>query len=249
MYIISKYKDYYDGVAGTMGIDKTIVYERTPIEIENPDRPAMFKRHPYWWSSNPHSPFLQLENYRTIKKEFRNKYGHFGFFIMGFCGKLYVGWKLYSEVKKFGSIYPELITEFTYDFDRIKEIIKTQNRHGNMEDLMNYVKTYDAMQLFRDLKAPVFVYDDDYNRVSIVQYGSVESGGKARFAVNLLLKEYEFYKVFDAFQAFQEVMMFMGGVLGRGEKEILEVADKYKITQHGFDYKWSFRKMPENGKV
>jgi hypothetical protein len=42
--------------------------------------------------------------------------------------------------------------------------------------------------------------------------------------------------------------MFMGGVLGKGEKEIIEVADKYKITQHGFDYKWSFRKKSEKNK-
>ena len=31
MYIIAKNKDYYDGVAGTMGIDKTIVYERNTV--------------------------------------------------------------------------------------------------------------------------------------------------------------------------------------------------------------------------
>ena len=56
--------------------------------------------------------------------------------------------------------------------------------------------------------------------------------------------DYEFYKVFDSFTAFQEIQMFMGGVLGSGEKEIVEVADKYKIGQHGFD-KWSFRREPD----
>jgi hypothetical protein len=35
--------------------------------------------------------------------------------------------------------------------------------------------------------------------------------------------------------------MFLGGVLGSELKDIVEVADKYKITQHGFD-KWSFRR-------
>jgi len=38
--------------------------------------------------------------------------------------------------------------------------------------------------------------------------------------------------------------MFMGGVLGSPEKEIVQIEDKYKITQHGFD-KWSFRKEPK----
>jgi hypothetical protein len=48
----------------------------------------------------------------------------------------------------------------------------------------------------------------------------------------------------DSFTAFQEISMFLGGVLGAGEKNIVEVEDKYKITQHGFN-KWSFRKEPE----
>jgi hypothetical protein len=241
MLILSKQKDYYDGVVGTMGVDKTIVYERQITEIENPDRPTMFKRHPFWWSSNPHSPFLQLDEFRTINKEFRTKYEHSGYFILGFCGKLYVGWKLYKEVKKQGYPNFNLITTITYDFDEIKKIIKSKNRHGNMEDLVNYIKTYDAMQFFRDLNAPAFVYDADYHRNSIYEYTGIKSTAGTRFAVNPILKDYEFYKVFDAFQAFQEVQMFMGGVLGRGEKPITEVADKYKITQHGFD-KFSFRK-------
>jgi len=37
MYIISKNKDYYDGVVGSVGMDKTIVYERYPDETNNRD--------------------------------------------------------------------------------------------------------------------------------------------------------------------------------------------------------------------
>ena len=65
-----------------------------------------------------------------------------------------------------------------------------------------------------------------------------------KFFINPLLKDYQFYKVYDAVQTFQEIQMFISGVLGNKEKEIIEVADKYKITQHGFDKKWSFRKEP-----
>ena len=35
MYIIAKKKDYYDGVVGTMGIDKTIVYNRETKIFDN----------------------------------------------------------------------------------------------------------------------------------------------------------------------------------------------------------------------
>ena len=120
-----------------------------------------------------------------------------------------------------------------------------------MYDNLNYVTSYNAMDWFRNMKAPIFVYDHDFGRTHIDKYVNRNSwkweGNHSKFIITPLLKNYEFYKVFDSFQAFQEVMMFMGGVLGRGEKEIVEVADKYKIGQHGFD-KWSFRKMPEHGK-
>ena len=62
-----------------------------------------------------------------------------------------------------------------------------------------------------------------------------------KFFINPNLKNYEFYKIFDTFQAFQEIQMFLGGVLGAGEKNIIEVEDKYKIAGHGFN-KWSFRR-------
>ena len=51
----------------------------------------------------------------------------------------------------------------------------------------------------------------------------------------------------DTFTAFQEIQMYISGVLGTGEKEIIEVEDKYKIPQHGFN-KWSFRREPTKKK-
>ncbi len=38
MYIIAKNKDYYDGVVGSVGMDKTIVYERVIDEIESNEK-------------------------------------------------------------------------------------------------------------------------------------------------------------------------------------------------------------------
>ena len=39
--------------------------------------------------------------------------------------------------------------------------------------------------------------------------------------------------------------MFLSGKLSKELNETVEIEDKYKIEQHGFD-KWSFRKMPES---
>ena len=83
----------------------------------------------------------------------------------------------------------------------------------------------------------LFVFDVDYQRSGI---GKCYRNKNSKFFVNQNLNEYQFYKVFDAFRAFQEIQMFIGNVL-TGEKKIIDIDDKYKITQHGFD-KWSFRK-------
>jgi hypothetical protein len=245
MYIIAKKKDYYDGVAGTTGIDKTIVYERETIEVENASIPKPFKgKEGYWGIRYMETPFHEL-TYHRLKKEFYNVCDEHAHFIIGFCGKLYVGWKLYRVIDETDD---SISTKFTYDNEYMKTILEQKSWHGNLADSLEYIKTFDALQIFRDLNAPVFVYDGDYGRTSFSKKRGGYNTHNPKFFINPLLKDYRFYKVFDAVQAFQEVQMFMGGVLGRGEKEIVEVQDKYKITQHGFDYKWSFRKEPEKNK-
>ncbi len=238
MYIIAKKKDYYDGVVGTMGVDKTLVYERETQEFEGDDIPVIFERKKgYWGISRTKTPFHQM-NYHYIKKEFRNICDEHSYFIIGFCGKLYIGWKLYRVINS----NDEVSTEFTYDNEYIKKILEDKSWDGILSDSIDYVQSFNALQIFRDLKSPAFVYDSDYGRT--YYYKKRNNNHHSKFIINPLLKNYEFFKMFDSFQAFQEVSMFMGGVLGKGEKEITEVADKYKITQHGFN-KWSFRKEPE----
>ncbi len=205
MYIISKQKDYYDGVVGSVGIDKTIVYERVAQEIEsNKDYPKTIVEladgdSSTWWDTG-------LNRYH-VKKDQKKFDGNCAF-IVGFCGKLYVGWKFYREIKRQMPNNSDWKVEFTYD---------------------------------GEYNTPAFVYDCDWSEDNF--------GGNYRhsFVINPKLKDLQFYKVFDAFTAFQEISMFLGGVLGVGEKEIIEIEDKYKIGQHGFD-KWSFRKEPTKKK-
>jgi len=88
MYIISKRKDYYDGVAGTTGIDKTIVYNRDIIELDEEKYPKIFRRYHALNNTKP-SPFYRLSNV-SVKKELKVVYEHVAPFIIGFCGKIYV---------------------------------------------------------------------------------------------------------------------------------------------------------------
>lgn len=243
MYIIAKKKDYYDGVAGSTGIDKTIVYDRQIVELERDEIPTEFRKRGYYTKEN--NPLYLLSN-ASIKKEYQETYPKGAYFIIGFCGKLYLGWKFYSFKKNCEyNDYENINTLITYDLDYIKEILEEKTWYGVTADQIESVLNFNAMDWFRKFNAPCFVYDYDYGRTHLDEK-YWRSDNISKFIINPLLKEYEFYKMFDTFQTFQEIQMFISGVLGNKEKEIVQVADKYKIAQHGFD-KWSFRKEPKDG--
>lgn len=62
--------------------------------------------------------------------------------------------------------------------------------------------------------------------------------------INAQLKSIEFYRRLTAAEVFQELEMFLGGVLAPENRPMVEIEDKHRITQHGFD-KYSFRKAPQ----
>jgi hypothetical protein len=242
MLILTRKKDYYDGVAGSTGIDKTIVYEREEKELTNKEVPMFFVHGSHSWQKNRDSAFINFR-YHNLKKEFQKKYPLMNYFIIGFCGKLYVGWKLYYEIPQGFSIPNKLITEITFDESYITSMIDDKSGwRGKFSDNLNEIKNYDALDIFRKYHTPIFVFDSDYDVTYISNNGKYRNMN-SKFFINPTLNKYEFYKIFDSFQAFQEIQMFMSGVLGSNEKNIVEVEDKYKITQYGFD-KWSFRKEP-----
>ena len=57
--------------------------------------------------------------------------------------------------------------------------------------------------------------------------------------LNPKLAKYEFFKKLAAWQAFQELSMFLGN-LAAPDKTTVQLSEKDRINQHGFD-NWSFR--------
>lgn len=237
MLIISKFNDYYDGVVSSVGIDKTIVFNREQkiIERSNIDFPKLLVYEPYKNRYKSNNPFQYLNRY-TYRLETDTDYIKIDPFVIGFCGKYFIGWT--KEIKEGNNI--EKIITYNIEDEDIVDKIKNKSYIFKLEsfhDVVHKIKTMDDMTLFRDYKTPIFVVDY-----------TVERKGDDKFIINPSLKEYEFYKIYDSFTAFQEIQMFLTGVLGNNEKEIEEIDDKHKIEQHGFDYKWSFRKEPKKNK-
>ena len=217
MYIISKFHDYYDGVMRT-GIDKTIVYNRHEQVIDDViiNLPESFH---YLMKYDIH------DNIREYIPKHKNLYE---VFLIGFCGKPYIGWRFYF--KEDNNVFNYNFNEkIVYDLNELKKYLKFKTYNDNIENNINSIKNQDFLNIFRKYNTPVFVYE---------HYRCCDN---KTLIINPQLKKYQFFKIFDSYGAFQEIQMFISGVLGNKEKEIVEVGEKYKVEQHGFN-KWSFRR-------
>lgn len=233
LIIDKKRKDYYDGVVGTTGIDKTIVFNRILNEINDEKKfPKLFQRSGGWKDK------LQLNQRFSYNKK-STKYNNATHFIIGFCGKLYLGFKMYYT-KQNNSPHNEILIDFTYDVNEFKTHFNQRFSFVNFDEFVEYVSNYDTIDIHRELNTPIFLLDMNYFNSPIYEH--------KHFIINPTLKNYHFYKVFDTFTTFQEIQMYISGVLGVGENPMIEISDKNKITQHGFDSKWSFRKPPKEKK-
>ena len=248
MYIISKYKDYYDGAVG-MGIDKSIVYERTFQSMLTPDHIKEKLQEEKNWRVG----FTHQYGYNRIPKGKYNTY----LVVIGFCGKLYPAIRTEAHDEKYEYPYYNEVHDIIYDVDQIKAFLDSQESNSDryfkksktdvqqFEDYLNRIKNVDPLEIHREFNSPIFAYgyppvqqDWEFRK----DYNVEKSHG---FFINPMLKDYKFAKVFDPYTAFQEIQMFISGVLPVGDDvDAFPYTEKQKVAQHGMD-KWSFRKPPE----
>lgn len=229
MLIVSDYKDYYDSIARN-GIDNTIVYQRKESRI----------------------PFGKPNDYREYDRYLKTSDGLFntklpddlvhgdtglGYltaFIVGFCGKIYTGAEITPKNGK---------TFFSYELDEIRkyhEDFGTNRWYRSKREILKFsFLNKDYSFLFQHFKVPIFVlYYDAFKSFS--KFNSEGRPINSGFFLNRQLKDLEFYKVFDPYRTFQEIQMYISGVLGTNQNPTENIEDKYRIKQYGFD-EWSFR--------
>lgn len=120
-----------------------------------------------------------------------------------------------------GRDYPFIKVDDTYHYDEhlISEALKISKR-----DIREHFHRPRSNGLFREYGVPV--------------YGGM--GGA--FYLNPRLQDYQFAKVIDPFQAYQQISMYIGGVLGKGNPEPPVIDNDTLIEIKGFCPKTSFRK-------
>jgi hypothetical protein len=242
MLILSKHKDYYDSAVG-MGIDKTIVYERHTRQEHIPDElNNLFDKHANYSLYRQFIGNIPEDKYET-------RLVH-----IGFCGKIYIGLVISKEVPD-GEYLTKKIYKLLWDFDKIRKLLKKdvkkskyswfRNQQSDLKYFNNYVAkidAYDATKWFRKFNTPIFVVgvppiNDTYGWKQ--KFGMNNEDG--HLYINPILKDYQFAKVFDPYTAFQEIQMYVSGVLGVNKDGTeLPATEKQKVAQHGMN-KWSFR--------
>lgn len=239
MRIISKFNDYYDGAQG-YGIDKELVYLRKTEESKPPSDISTFINHYSREIYEDNGGRYLIMN--QARKKHRKAVRFAKTFIVGFCGEIRLCVKVTEFADKFGNIKEH----YCYTREDINEHLYVPDVKFNKgdyfcKDIRLVFDRFDRnrmRQYFIDHRVPCFVSYSGW----AAPFPSKDRKFKRSLIHNPCLKDIQFYKVHDAYSAFQEISMFMGS-LGKDAPEMDNIADEHRIAGHGFD-KFSFRKLP-----
>ena len=247
MKIYSKFHDYYDKALG-YGIDPTVTYERKEEDIT-----GLVKKQPILEKiiKKIHDDVFDFRVERVNSPELQviNK------IVVLFCGKVYFCVKISYKIKGV-PYYDNTVTEFIYTFDAFKRAIVTHSKinlehnitsglfDGARSKPMSIGKRFKLLFDKQGIESEIVkdLHFELDSPVMVINYDLIYTYSK-RISVfkNKCLKDIEFFKIVNPFEAFQELSMFIGGVMGGKSPIMIEVSDKDRIAKHGFD-KFSFRK-------
>lgn len=246
----SKFHDYYD-TAMAHGMDKELVYMRNQsIRPINEKWGTIFSNS---WNRFPslgsmeytiepgvvlfcgkQSPYIRLiynkDDIRTSAQTV-HAYGinDVDEFVDKYCAKYTLD-----------SYYGTNETGTNKIYKRSRAYNKRQKNREKFERFFNEIpfKVADVNEFHYIEKAPAIFIGED-------RIKAIEGEGSKVIIINPRLADVGFYKIVDAFTAFQEISMFLGGVLGVGAPKMVAVSDEVRAHKHGMD-KTSFR-MPSPG--
>lgn len=236
MRIISKFHDYYDSCM-KYGVDMKCIYKRETTEFSaKKDFPAPVEmRSSLFWKKPAEYSFWE------------HSYRHG---MVWFCGKPYPYIELegVSAPMKGSSLYKE--RELIYCYNE-KEAVNTILAYGSKEekariDLRKRSRFGKALTN-RELITQFFLrnrYADGEIIEVLCKLGVPVlhlEPSHPKLILNPILKNLQFFKVFAPFTAYQELSMFISGVMGGQAPPMVPVSDEVRLEKHGFD-KWSFRK-------
>ena len=243
MKIQSRFKDYYDIGMG-QGTQDDIVFERKTVS-------SIVKYEEFKKFTS--LELLAIKMYKHLHAISRNFHVDNRFnvspFMVAFCGKVYPGIRVERKNTHTFIEPEENIDSYFYDLESVEACLQKQKvslkdaKTSRWDELFGKSDIKDLNELFKMTGSTQFENDLLNNKIVTAVVSSFLNNEGYHFTSNLPLKEVEFFKKFDPWQAYQELSMYIGGVIAPESKPMIKIEDKYKIMEHGFD-KMSFRKAP-----
>ena len=216
MRIISKFRDYYDGVMKT-GMDREVVYVRATVDV------LLDKA----WK-------LGFDTKRMTAFSMSGKSGTYTIWttFLGYCGTIYkvymvtgdLGHHVFYDYEEFKTYMLDTKLGSGYDFGERRY---WPSRYQEFRDY----DTSKMSELFHKFQTPLFLLNHEYH---------YRKPDKTTLTLSPCLKDLEFQRIKDPYTAYQDIFQFVAGTLNKPENKMVKISDKDKIAKHGFD-KWSFR--------
>jgi hypothetical protein len=240
MRIISNFHDFYDS-AMAYGQDQSIIYQRKTIEYDKIDTntPKVIKELHGKIFPRDYDSWREVLSYRLpsmLRGKSKSFYIESGCVV--FCGKVHTYLRVNQST--FGDTIP-IPEQFFYGFDSLMKFCEDHKLYLDKEDPWDKKSVKDLLKGFFDKNVSI-----DYNWLieNKVICADVCNSKLKAVTINPNLGELQFFKVMDAYTAFQNLDMWICGTLSYPQNAMVMLDDKSLIAKHGFD-KWSFRKQPE----
>ena len=213
MRLHTDFHDYYDNAIG-YGIDDNVHYNRFIKEIE-----------------------IYIKSQFDVPR-------HRNANLLGFCGQIYP----FIKLTKFDRKYD--LYEYSWEDYKVVESFcaySFEEYKSKKSEWKDFTDAFEYVDYSREIKLKQFFVDWDYQSdkifleqkvpIWIIKLDETQNNG----ILNPKLKDYGFDRIKDSFTAFQEISMYLSNILIE-QKETVCIEDKFRIEQHGFDLKKSFRK-------
>lgn len=247
MRIISDFHDYYDETQ-KFGQDLSVNYLRKTLEVSLDNDRNMSEE-----LKQIKSIYMPIYSYITdiIEQKKGGRWGNligfdnlrdrneknmyeFGMFFVVFAGSLY------PCVKATKKIPIESCNEtFIYNKEDFYKYMLQENidierkvSRWDKKTISKYIDSVFDMPSIQGLQD--FLIKSKV--INLIRY-------RNKLIINPNLSKIEFYKAVEPYKAYQDLDVWVSGTLSYPQNELIEIPDKYKILEHGFD-KHSFRKAP-----
>lgn len=218
MRIISKFRDFYDGVMRT-GMDREVVYLREEKRIE--------------LTENLGFDFGTEDsgNFYSVK-----------LLVLGYCGQIIKALDLSYDIKRPDTLTHTRYRRVFFDYDEFKSFMLANGYcrkwdfdpgriwSGKFERFRRF-DTSKLNDIFHRYQTPLFL---------VTHKTKYSTNGITTIHLSPSLQKIGFQTFKDPYTTYQDIFQYVAGVLNRPETKMVKISDKDKIAKHGFD-KWSFR--------